>query len=156
MTDARYPRIQFRAGDLLGPLALREDGNRLSRDRVAARDLARYYAVLASELARLDLTRNETMLIIDSLNGTVHDTPESARLLWAGVADAITLDGLAEKWSVDGPALVAKLRSLSLAGALAVIDAAERWWILASAADDAGGAAPAEEQERLRVVGLIR
>ena len=157
MSDDRYPRIQFRAGELLGPLTARQDGERLSRDRVAARDLERYYAVLAAELRRLDLTRDEAMLVLDSLNGVLHETPESAAtMLWASVSDSIELDGLDRKWGVDGAALITKLRALSVAGALALIDAAERWWVLAGAAQEGGGAVPAEEVDRLRVVGLMR
>ena len=37
-------------------------------------------------------------------------------------------DRLAEKWGVDGPALVEKLRGLNEMQALAIIDAAERFW----------------------------
>lgn len=128
MSSDKYPRVEFRAGDLAGPLAARA-GSRLPLNRVAARDLDRYYAVLADELARLRLTRDEAMLILDSLNGTVEIVPESAYInLWAGIADGIRLDRLHEKWGVEGSALVARLQGLSLAGALAVVDASERYW----------------------------
>ena len=46
----------------------------------------------------------------------------------------IQLDGLAKQWEVDGDGLLAKLRALTPTQALAVIDAAERWWLAKAAA----------------------
>lgn len=117
--------IQFRAGVLAEPLAARAEAGQ-SRNAIAARDLERYYAILASELARLDLSEAAWSAIYDALNGSLLDAA-TARFVWAEIEDALP-DGLAEKWGIDGPALVAELRALSLAGSLAVVDAAERYW----------------------------
>lgn len=148
------PPIQFRSAEVEPQLGVRLDARIGSPGRVAVRDLDRYYTVLTAELARLDLSEPEAMLIIDSLNGSLLDT-SSYRLLWAEIDDALD-DGLAEKWGIDGFALVAKLRALSPAQAMAVIDAGERWWIIQSAADEGEGDVPAERDNRARVVGLVR
>lgn len=151
------PPVQFRSMEVEPQLDLRLTSSLGSPGRVAARDLDRYYAVLAAGLRRVNLTEPEAMLVIDALNGVLHDAPESIpTMLWAGVDDAIRLDGLDAKWGVDGAALVAKLRALTPTQASAVVDAVERWWIIAGAADDAGGDEPAERELRLRLVGLVR
>ena len=48
-------------------------------------------------------------------------------MYWAGVEDAIALEGLAEKWEVDGPALVAKFRKLTPFEAWAAVLATKKW-----------------------------
>ena len=68
----------------------------------------------------------ELALIADSSNGTRWDA-YSVPLLYANVEDGLD-DGLAEKWEVEGAALVAKLRALSYIEAAAIVDAVERWW----------------------------
>lgn len=151
------PPIQFRSLEIEPQLGLRLSHALGSPGRVAVRDLDRYYATLAAELRRVDLSEAEAMLLIDSLNGTMHDTTESLpTMLWAGVADSIRLDGLAATWDVDGSALIATLQALSPIQAVAVVDAVERWWIIQAAADAAGGDVPAEREGRIRVVGLVR
>lgn len=117
--------IQFRAGELADGIAQRRDHGQSATD-VARRDLARYYAVLAAELASTVWLPGEVAALRDALNGSLLDTT-SYRLLWAEIDDALA-DGLAAKWDVDGPALVAKLRVLTPAQAMAVIDGAERYW----------------------------
>lgn len=149
--------VQFRSMEVEPQLSLRLTSALGSLGRVAARDLDRYYALLAAELRRVDLSEPEAMLLIDALNGVLHDAPESIpTMLWAGVDDAIRLDGIDAPWGVDGAALVAMLRALTPTQATAVVDAVERWWLIAGAADDAGGDLPAEREMRLRAVGLIR
>lgn len=115
---------------------------------IAARDLARYYAILAHELARLPLSEAEASLIVDALNGTLIE-PHTAGLIWASVDDAIRGDGLDRKWAVDGPALVSKLRDLPLAASLALADAVERFWAQAGEGEQA-------MLDRLVAVGLIQ
>lgn len=117
-------------------------GRGLSRGQVAARDAGRYYALLAAELRRIDLSLAEASLCCDALNGLLADSL-SAPLAWANVEDAVEHDGLAEKWEVDGPALVARLRTPG--ASVAVVDAVEQFW-----ANPEGGEAA------LRRVGLIR
>ena len=99
-----------------------------SRSQVINRDLDRLYALYKRTLPEIQLSVPEAMLIVDALNGTVFYDAGSATLLWASVEDSIRLDGLADKWGVDGKALVEKLRGLTPAQSLAVIDAAERFW----------------------------
>jgi hypothetical protein len=69
----------------------------------------------------------ECGLMIDTLNGSLF-YPYSINMLPAGIADAIELDRLDQKWEVDGAALVAKLEALDYFQRLAIIDALECWW----------------------------
>lgn len=140
--------VQFRAGRLLAALEARTNG--ASVGSVAKRDLERYYQLLAGELAELSrdpakaLDEAEASLIIDACNGWLVE-PHTYTLLWAQVADAISLDGLDRKWDVNADRLIAKLRSYTPGQTLAVIDAADRYWTL-----------DGEHVERLRAVGLVR
>lgn len=143
-------RIQYRA---FGPLLERlQERSRAAGapelSDVAHRDAERYYALLAETLKTVTLTEAEAMLLCDALNGVLAaEPPAVARLLWAQVEDAVRLDGLAEKWGVNGIALVGELKSYSFAQCLAVIDAAERWWKLPDQSDRAA---------TLKAVGLVR
>lgn len=116
--------VQFRDKGVEAQLEARA-GERSSPGLIAQRDLQRYYWLLEASLP--SLSEAEWKLINDACDGVIYDTT-SARLLWAGIDDAIRLDGLADKWQVDGPVLVNKLRNLSAAQVLAVIDQAERFW----------------------------
>ncbi len=117
-----------------------------SLEEVARRDLERYHATLAAELRRVRLTEDEAFAICDVLSGTWVDAT-TAHLLWTEVDDAQE-DGLAERWSIDAPALVARLRALGPAAQLAICDGVERWRILAADTQDVGMA--------LATVGLVR
>jgi hypothetical protein len=99
------------------------------------RDLDRLYSIYDRSLREVSLSLSEAMLIIDAVNGSLYDVT-SAHLLWAGVEDAIKLDKLDQKWSVDGQALVNKLRDLNTIHSLAIIDAAERVWHAVSNGDN--------------------
>lgn len=143
---SRAPQVNFRPDDRLRAALAARAGDDAPLAYVARRDLERYYATLAADLRAVALTAPEALLIADAGNGTAWDA-QSARLLWAEVADALD-DGLAEKWRVDGPALVAKLRALSAGQALAVVDAIERAWRHPDRGEDFGAA--------LRAVGLVR
>jgi hypothetical protein len=106
------------------------------------RDLERYYQLLAREERALAprLSEAEWNLLRDALNGVMLDDA-SWRFLAEEVADAIADGDLAAKWGVDGPALVARLRALTPAQTLVVVDAVERFWhdqAAAPAADPAG------------------
>lgn len=75
------------------------------------------------------LTAAEWMLIFDAQNGVIQDdSAETLTLLWAGIEDAIQMEGLAEKWAVDGQALINKIKALDYAGMVVLADAAERFW----------------------------
>lgn len=98
-----------------------------NRSGILNRDLERLYALYRRALATVPLTQEEACLLVDALNGAQF-TADTARLLYAEVEDACNLDHLDQKWQVDGPALVQKLRQLTDIQALAFIDAAERFW----------------------------
>ena len=144
MTDRpRSTPVQFRDAAVELRLAERTDEGQ-SAGLTAARDLERYYALLDHCLAVIVLTEAEASLICDALNGTLIDH-RTYHLVWASVDDAIRLDGLDEKWGVDGPALVGKLRDLDHCGMLAIADAVDRFWI-----------EPNPMPVALRRVGLVR
>lgn len=150
MTLPQYPRVSFRAGDITNALVVRtapepEHGvTERGISQTAGRDLERYYALLARSLPTF--TEPEASLLVDALNGLILE-PHSGHLLWANIDDALR-DGLAEKWGVDGPALVERLRKLPPFAQFAVWEAAERWWN-----------GPYREEDRaasLRSVGLVK
>lgn len=151
-TKSKRGHVQFwLAPELREALEARAAGSRAPQlDEVARRDLWRYYCQLRFTLERVALTEGEALLIVDVRNGLALTPEVSARQqLWADVADAVELDGLDAKWSVNGAALVAKLRALTDAEALAIVDAAERAWRLLAVGG--GDARPV-----LRQVGLVR
>lgn len=142
---APYEKIQFRPGSLAPALRARAETG-VGPAAVAQRDLARYYELLALALVSVDLTTGEASLIVDALNGTIIDLT-AAQMLATAIADSLD-DGLAEKWGVDGPGLVASAQGWTLAQRIAVCDAVERFW---------RGAYHVETTEdRLVSVGLIR
>lgn len=108
---------------IVDALAIREG----ERSPIIASSLERYFEILRRELTSLRLSRGEMGMILDVLNGTAFSEPFSMQLLDAEIEDALQ-DSYAEKWEIDGPALVHKLRAASFAQKVAVIDAAERWW----------------------------
>lgn len=117
--------VSFRAGPLDDAIESRMRSD-LKAGAVAQRDLGRYYDALTLALAQVDLTLGQAMLLIDALNGTLIELT-TAQMLHYEIQDSLD-DGLAEKWSVDGRALVEKVRGWSLLQRLAVVDAVERWW----------------------------
>ena len=120
----RYPTVNFRlTGRMQDDLAERQTG---TRHAVAKRDLERYYALLRRELRTVNLSREEVLLLLDISNGTLWE-PHSIPMLWSEVEDSLE-DGLAEKWGVDGPALVERLKGLTAGQAFAIVDALERAW----------------------------
>lgn len=105
----------------------KEITSRGEQSYVIRRDLERLYALYRRSLARISLTKNEALLIADALNGALFDNT-TVFYFWASIEDAIKLEGLDKKWQVDGKKLVDKLRSLSDAETLALVDAVERFW----------------------------
>jgi len=98
-----------------------------NRSAIVTRDLERLYSLYRRSMKEVTLTVAEGSLLVDALNGSLMDAA-SAALLWAEIEDAIKLDNLAEKWNVDGQALVEKLKGLTAIQSLAIVDAAERFW----------------------------
>lgn len=86
----------------------------------------RYYEIVRR--SRIDLPPPELDAIRDALNGWL---AEPAATIAGGpaleVEDALP-DGLAERHGIDGPALVAKLRALTYAQEVALVDAVEQYW----------------------------
>lgn len=119
--------VQFDNKEIAAQIAERaRDGQSLGS--VAARDLDRYYALLAREYQTLRLTEAEENLVRDACNGTQWDVFATA-LVWAAVDDGIRVDHLDQKWGVNGPALVQRLRMMTVGQSIAVVDAVERFWI---------------------------
>ncbi len=98
-----------------------------NRTLVIHRDLERLYTLYRLALRDVKLTLPEAWFLVDMLNGSLMDA-YTAGLIWAEAEDAIALEGLDMKWQVDGKALVKKLKALSHVQALALVDAAERFW----------------------------
>jgi hypothetical protein len=115
------------------------------RGSTAARDLRRYYALLAQCLAEVSLSEPEALLVCEALRGHAMDE-RSYDLLFGRVALAIAKGGLDRAQGVDGDALVRKLQALDRGQAMSVVDAVER---LVLAPEGTGA-------ERLRAVGLVR
>lgn len=113
--------------DLLAQLDARgETGDALNRAALVRRDLERYYELMrhARRSLRAKLSPAEVALVADALASTFLDHT-SLRHIDHEVEDAL-LDGLAEKWDVDGAKLVATLRALSDGELFALGDAVER------------------------------
>lgn len=89
--------------------------------------LNRYKELIAIEKRNLGLTKNEAMLIVDSLNATIKDMMVIHGLEY-NIEDGIHYEGLDEKWEVDGKALVEKLKSMNNLQRLAILDCVEYYW----------------------------
>lgn len=142
--------VQFRVG--LGPLADQLDARTRgddARGATARTQLERYFDMLDLTLSdarrKLALTEGEASFLVDVANGTFWEL-FSARMIWAEVLDAP--DSVAAEWGVDRDDLAARLRNLTTAERLAVVDAIERWWGMPDRdANDVPGS--------LRAVGLL-
>ncbi len=88
----------------------------------------RYWRCCERSMPELKL--GEWCCIFDALNGCwMQEFAESLpTYLIAEVADHIKLNGAAQKWAINGEALLGKLVALDYAQAMAVWDAAERFW----------------------------
>lgn len=92
--------------------------------------LERYFWLMEHERRQLRQLFNdgEISLLCDLMNGTMFADPYSVQFITAEAADGIALDRLDEKWKIDGPALLEKLKALSYGANLALIDAVQLWW----------------------------
>lgn len=95
-----------------------------------SRSLERYFAIMAYERKQLagQFSDGEIALICDVFNGSAFMEEISIRLAWASVQDGIEMDGLDRKWEIDGPALIDKVKTLTFAQTVALVDAVEVWW----------------------------
>lgn len=70
----------------------------------------------------------EMSAIRDTCNGTLNEPASMIRgSLWLVMEDSLP-DGLAEKWRIDGTALVEKLRKLSFPQEVRLIEDVEAYW----------------------------
>lgn len=118
ISEAMHAAVEARTGPTEGP----------SRQwsGIVNRAVERYAETVRR--STLDLQVAEWLLVCDALNGHLAEPASAIATVWADVADAIQMDGLADKWHVDGPALVERLQALPYAGLVAVVDVAERFW----------------------------
>lgn len=130
---ARKPRPTRRApiSITIDPALLTElDARGENRSEILRLDLGRYYRLLADARARLRerLTPAELSAILDVQNGHWYGDRIDAAEIWANVEDGCRLEGLDQKWTIDGPALVEKLKGLPLIEVHALADATVRFW----------------------------
>jgi hypothetical protein len=88
----------------------------------------RYGTITAAGCPELRLS--EWLMICDMLNATVMDAAgaDQARHLWADIAESGKLDGLAEKWEIDTEDLSQRVRAMSYAGQVAIIEVVGKFW----------------------------
>ena len=105
-----------------------QDEQSTDRSSTIAKSLDRYFYALAAARRglRSRFSKNELGLITDVANGALFASPCAVGFLEHEVAAAL-VDGGAERWQVDGPALIKKLKALTYCEKLALVDAAERW-----------------------------
>jgi hypothetical protein len=89
----------------------------------------RYAEIMRRAQIEKRFSEPEWNLLRDSLNGVYKQPASQIARLWHGIEDSIELDGLADKWEVNGEALLAKLRGLSFVEEVAAVESVERWWI---------------------------
>jgi hypothetical protein len=98
----------------------------------------RYMVMVADELARIALTKNEWMAILDANNGiepgAVPGHASMTAMVWANVHDSRELS---DKWEIDQPALVKKLQAMPRAALIAIMEVCDRFWSRAEEPTDA-------------------
>lgn len=136
--------IQFRDSGLKKALA---EKGRVSA--IARRDLVRYQNLLKWSLKSLNFERNEIMLLIDTMNGSMGGDfdIDPATLLLVSVADSCDF-GMDKKWEVDKSALIKKLQRLSRVEAAALLDAIERFWYEPDSYQ-------IDTEEKLKAIGFV-
>jgi hypothetical protein len=105
-------------------LAGRQDQDSLSGRLTTVAE--RYAAIVSAH--RPQLSEAEWNACRDALNGVWLRDVLSVRAIWAEIADADRIDGLGDKWSIDGQALAARIRDMPLAAQVALVEAVETWW----------------------------
>jgi hypothetical protein len=89
----------------------------------------RYRAMVADELARLDLSKGEWCAIMDANNGVeqyIGGAAQFPSMLWANVHDSGSQ--LGEKWGIDETWLVAKLQQMPKSTLIAIQEVCDRFW----------------------------
>lgn len=99
----------------------------------------RYMAMVADELARLELTHQEWCTVMDANNGVQAIGDDThASMVWANIADT---PGLGEKWGIAQSDLVRRLRALPRSTLIAIVEACDRFWSRSDLPTDAALAA---------------
>lgn len=122
------------APDTLAIITARDPGNRSA----GIAHVVSRYAGLINRIHRDLKTRfsaAECGLILDALNGSYLRDDVNVMLLHASVEDSIVMDHLDRKWSVDGHALMLKLRECTAPDLYGIADAVEIWWNRVSAGE---------------------
>lgn len=89
--------------------------------------LNRYKDLIAIEKRNLNLTKNEAMLIVDSLNSTMKNLMV-VQGLEANIEDSFFYEHLDAKWDVDGDLLLEKIKNYNNLQKLAILDGVEYYW----------------------------
>ncbi len=112
----------------VGQLHLRDSHE--NRSATILTQLDRYFYLLDRACAKLaeTFTTSELALIADATNGIRWADSVGLNHLWVELHHAVHTDQLAEKWGVDGTALIRKVKELDLLSTFALVDAVERWW----------------------------
>jgi hypothetical protein len=108
------------------------EGDSRSRSSMLSAIADRYAEIIRRAIP--ELSEGEWKLIFDVMNGcwTLDQPYIQAQGLSHQIADGTAMDGLGEKWDVDGLTLARRVADLPLASQLAIIDTAERFWSLGS------------------------
>jgi hypothetical protein len=89
----------------------------------------RYMAMVADELARINLSKGEWCAIMDANNGVEQYLGGAAMMpsmLWANVHDSGSQ--LREKWGIDETRLVKKMQQMSKSTLIAIQEVCDRFW----------------------------
>ena len=129
-------RLRLVAGPPL-KAALRATGDEFPTGRVNA-IAERYLAMI--EAARPALHRQEWLAIFDALNGVgMADeiaSLEHSRATWDTIAAEIaSAPGLGEYWGINQQDLARRVYDLPQPGKIAIIETAQRFWVLAHLSD---------------------
>lgn len=145
--------IAFRPGEMLPLLQARSYRGYDSLSLVAQAELEAHFVIMAEDLRSVTLLEGEAGLLCEVMNGQFME-PAMANYLWAGVEDALKMDGpaLEEKWNVHGPMLLNDLKAWTAGQSWAVMDAVRRFWKNSEEAQRQGKTLA----EQFLAVGLIK
>lgn len=115
----------FRPAPVVDQAVARNGGGRGLSHRLA-QIADRYSAIIAD--ADSTLSDAEINLIRDVTNGWLAEPADQIAHLDMEVLDAININGADAKWGIDGPTLIGKIRGLSLAQKIRLVEDAEAWW----------------------------
>lgn len=107
----------------------------------------RYMSLIALERRSLDLTVNEALFLVDSLNGTILDYV-AVHGLPASVEDSCRMDHLHKKYDLDEKEFIEKINNMTTMQKLAIIDSVELFW------NNPKEYSP--DEESMRRIGLVK